>query len=453
MTDPSFVKFGLCFGALAIACVLLYYRNFTEAGTPKPPEFLAFQRLFLTVYYCMFMADWMQGPYVYALYAHYGFGKGEIGQLFIMGFGSSLIFGTFVGGLADKYGRKANCLIFVVLYSIGCLTKHFNNYWILMLGRLVGGISTSILYSAFETWMIHEHKSFNFSEDNMKSTFSLMTFGSGLVAIIAGLVSTFLASNFGYVAPFDGSLLLLISGGVFVYLNWKENYGDSNALSSGFDNFSKSWRLLIASEKVLLLGVIQSCFESAMYIFVFMWTPALEQGGNVIPHGLVFACFMVCLMIGSKLYEIITQVRSEEQIMRWIFVISSMALAMPILTSDHTMIFCGFIVFEICCGIYFPSVGTMRSRYIPEEVRSTVMNVFRMGLNIIVVVVLININTLATDTVFLLCTFLLTAAVVCQHRLFVLVEQNSSVENRAKAGLEVGEEMDDILSSKSNLTE
>jgi phage-related holin len=130
-----------------------------------------------------------------------------------------------------------------------------------------------------------------------------------------------------------------------------------------------------------------------------------------------------------------------------------MALAMPILTSDHTMIFCGFIVFEICCGIYFPSVGTMRSRYIPEEVRSTVMNVFRMGLNIIVVVVLININTLATDTVFLLCTFLLTAAVVCQHRLFVLVEQNSSVENRAKAGLEVGEEMDDILSSKSNLTE
>ena len=74
------------------------------------------------------------------------------------------LFGTVVGGFADKYGRKANTLLFVVLYSIGCLTKHFNSYWILMLGRLMGGISTSILYSAFETWMIHEHKALGFPE-------------------------------------------------------------------------------------------------------------------------------------------------------------------------------------------------------------------------------------------------------------------------------------------------
>lgn len=26
-----------------------------------------------------------------------------------------------------------------------------------MLGRLLGGIATSILYSAFESWMIYEH--------------------------------------------------------------------------------------------------------------------------------------------------------------------------------------------------------------------------------------------------------------------------------------------------------
>ncbi len=94
----------------------------------------------------------------------------------------------------------------------------------------------------------------------------------------------------------------------------------------------------------------------------------------------------------------------------------------------------------------------MRSKYIPEEVRSTVMNVFRVGLNLIVVVTLINIDALATDTVFLLCTLLLTLAVLCQHRLFVLAEQNSTVEERQKAGLEVGEEMDEILASKTDVT-
>lgn len=39
---------------------------------------------------------------MYALYQHYGFGMGDIGKLFIAGFGSSMVFGTVVGALADK---------------------------------------------------------------------------------------------------------------------------------------------------------------------------------------------------------------------------------------------------------------------------------------------------------------------------------------------------------------
>ncbi|RWW17838.1 hypothetical protein GW17_00018214 [Ensete ventricosum] len=46
--------------------------------------------------------DWLQGPYVYYLYSQYGYGKGDIGRLFIAGFGSSMLFGTIVGSLADK---------------------------------------------------------------------------------------------------------------------------------------------------------------------------------------------------------------------------------------------------------------------------------------------------------------------------------------------------------------
>ena len=46
--------------------------------------------------------DWLQGPYVYYLYQQYGFDKGDIGRLFIAGFGSSMLFGTIVGSLADK---------------------------------------------------------------------------------------------------------------------------------------------------------------------------------------------------------------------------------------------------------------------------------------------------------------------------------------------------------------
>lgn len=58
---------------------------------------------YLKLVFCVVIAgDWLQGPYVYYLYTTYGFGKGDIGQLFIAGFGSSMLFGTIVGSLADK---------------------------------------------------------------------------------------------------------------------------------------------------------------------------------------------------------------------------------------------------------------------------------------------------------------------------------------------------------------
>ena len=46
---------------------------------------------------------------------------------------------------------------------------------------------------------------------------------------------------------------------------------------------------------------MQSLFEGAMYTFVFLWTPALSPQGEHLPHGMIFACFMVSSMAGSAL--------------------------------------------------------------------------------------------------------------------------------------------------------
>ena len=76
----------------------------------------------------------------------YGMSTQQIQELFVAGFGSSLIFGTFVGSLADQFGRRFNCIIYGLTYAAGCITKHFPNYHVLMCGRLLAGLSTSILY-------------------------------------------------------------------------------------------------------------------------------------------------------------------------------------------------------------------------------------------------------------------------------------------------------------------
>ena len=52
------------------------------------------------------------------------------------------------------------------------------------------------------------------------------------------------------------------------------------------------------------------------------------------------------------------------QIPKYIFGIGALALAVPIFTSNYTAIMLGFLVFEGCVGMYFPSMGTLKSKIV-----------------------------------------------------------------------------------------
>ena len=85
-------------------------------------------RKYLIVYLLATMSDWLQGPYVYALYAEYGYAQHDIAVLFVAGFGSSMIFGSFIGGMADWGGRRAFVILFSIIYALSCFTKRtFSN--------------------------------------------------------------------------------------------------------------------------------------------------------------------------------------------------------------------------------------------------------------------------------------------------------------------------------------
>lgn len=54
-------------------------------------------------------------------------------------------------------GRKRMSVIYCVTYMLSCFTKHSPQYRVLMLGRVLGGIATSLLFSSFESWLVAEH--------------------------------------------------------------------------------------------------------------------------------------------------------------------------------------------------------------------------------------------------------------------------------------------------------
>ncbi|KAE9546604.1 hypothetical protein FO519_010184, partial [Halicephalobus sp. NKZ332] len=362
--------------------------------------------------------DWLQGPHVYALYQYYGMSKHAIEQLFIAGFGSSLLFGTFIGSIADKFGRKTNCFLYAVLYGGACITKHFGDFKILMLGRLLGGIATSILLSAFESWLVFEHNKRGFSDNMLPTIFSHANLGNSLVAICSGIVAQGAADLFGYVAPFDVSLGVLSLMAVLLILTWPENYGDSKAAIQ--DSFIKAFYTIKQDNNVLYLGIIQSLFEGTMYTFVLEWTPALTEAvgeGERIPHGYIFASFMIAVMMGSSLFKLLSNSFETESFMRVVLFISACTLSIPVIFPGNAIcIFTAFIVFEVCVGIFWPAMGYLRGKYVPEETRSTTMNFFRVPLNIIVIAILF--QNFSMHVIFEFCVMLLFIATFFQFAFY-----------------------------------
>jgi len=433
-----YVVFGL---QVAVLVALEFGRSGKDRITTSP-AFNAFKNNYLVVYSLMMAGDWLQGPYVYALYVFYGYDKGDIGRLFIAGFGSSMLFGTIVGSLADRYGRKRMSVIYCVTYMLSCFTKHSPQYRVLMLGRVLGGIATSLLFSSFESWLVAEHFKRGFEAQWLSLTFSKAIFlGNGLIAIVAGLVANTLAGtfNFGPVSPFDAAACVLAVGMGIIMFTWPENYGDPTEGKGFMAQFTNAANAIASDEKIALLGAIQSLFEGSMYTFVFLWTPALSPNDQKIPFGFIFATFMLASMLGSSLASRLMSRPNlkVESYMQVVFLVSAGALCLPVIiqfflpdtpsegiTAGGRLNLLGFCLFECCVGVFWPSIMKMRSQYIPEESRSTIMNFFRIPLNIFVCVVLYNVSAFPISVMFGMCAIFLAMAAVLQRRLLVVSEKH-----------------------------
>jgi hypothetical protein len=97
-----------------------------------------------------------------------------------------------------------------------------------MFGRLLGGIATSLLFSAFESWAVAAHNTAGYEESLLSDLFTKAVFlGNGVMAIASGLIGNVLVEDLklGPVAPFDAAIVVLLTGGVAIQLTWAENYG------------------------------------------------------------------------------------------------------------------------------------------------------------------------------------------------------------------------------------
>jgi hypothetical protein len=369
----------------------------TQVSGEKASSFRAFQRRYLVVYYIIMLADWLQGTNMYTLYSSYGV---NISALFITGFTSSLIFGTVIGLFVDRWGRRFSCIVYLLIEIVVNICEHYNNFPLLLTSRVAGGVSTSLLFSAFESWMVSEHRALGFPEEWLADTFSWASFGNGLSAIAAGLLAQVCQDRFGEIGPFQAAIAFTILALPFVW-SWPENYGDRGGaqgadgaeLAEGEDKMSAAlgaagMKAIMNDRKVLLVGCVNAFFEGSMYSFVFMWVPTMlgVLKGSPLPNGLVFSSFMCCISLGGLIFASINNTIGVEMGTVLVFLAGACALVVPVFVHTLVATLCSFIVFETCVGCFFPCAGYLRSKVIPNDVQGSVMNIFRVPLNMFVIV-------------------------------------------------------------------
>ena len=174
-----------------------------------------------------------------------------------------------------------------------------------------------------------------------------------------------------------------------------------------------------------------------MYIFVFMWTPALSSSGGKdgpLPFGLIFATFMVCCMCGASLFGIATERVKGEMLAVVVFAVASVAMGSVAVSSSKTTKFLAMNVFEMTVGMYWPLYGTLKSVIVPESKRAAIYNLFRIPLNFIVLFSLL--TDLTPRQSFALNAIMLGTASVLQYMLMKRREVSSgSMESPEQSSL------------------
>ena len=454
---------------------------------------------------------------MYVLYEGYGF---NVASLYALGFITGAVTTPITGPLIDKFGRKRSAILYCVLEMGINMLEQYPFLTGLLVSRMVGGITTNLLSSVFETWLDTEFRNRrriakcavdaatimnDDDDDDDNSTTSATTIEwnktddyndiiakdeyelimrdsvivSNLASIASGYLAHVLAEKYGPVGPFQGAVTCTGIALVVVSLLWTENYGVSPygeeeeekvgdnerdgdgdedhqfrrhkqdrppSSKSVTDYIVEAMAIFRSDPKILCLGVIQGLSTGSLQIFIFLWSPTLQNftsgdnmstgvsgtDGKVSPfpffgwavdssgnpaYGLIFGAFMAAGVAGGLCSPYIRQavdllflqrgdsspvqtvhIEAEGMSVRPMaleflvgvnYIIAAVLMLIPCILptsspESFSIALAAFLTYEFLVGVTMPCEGVIRSLYLPSDGRATMMMVPRMVVNLAV---------------------------------------------------------------------
>jgi len=197
----------------------------TKSSNKSDSSFNTFRMNYLIVHIAIMLADGLQGTHLYVLYEGYGY---SVATLYSLGFISGAITSPFIGPMVDRIGRKKAAIIYCLLEIAINLMEQYPLFIGLITSRVIGGMTTNLLFSVFESWLVTEHRKLGFPEEKLEVILRDSTIVSNTAAIVSGYIAHYLASMLGPVGPFEGAVTCTWCALLLVGMFWTENYGSES---------------------------------------------------------------------------------------------------------------------------------------------------------------------------------------------------------------------------------
>mmetsp|Transcript_3275 Transcript_3275/g.8790 ORF Transcript_3275/g.8790 Transcript_3275/m.8790 type:complete len:639 (-) Transcript_3275:123-2039(-) len=471
-------------------------------------SFLTFRLSYLFVTLVVMLADGLQGTHLYVLYEGYGF---SVASLYCLGFITGALTAPITGPLIDRFGRKKSALLYCALEVGINMLEQFPFLSGLIVSRVVGGITTNLLSTVFETWLDTEYRNRGFAKEDYETLMRDSVVVSNLAAIASGYLAHILAESFGNTGPFEGAVTCTAVAFAVIFFLWNENYGklgqeeqdgDKITNKSSLTQLKETLTFIRSDSRVLRVCVTQGLTLGSLHIFIFLWSPLLKEfatgcNGSMWgldsqgepAYGLIFGAYMAAGVLGGLCSPLVrkfvtfilspltkgsvpeTVTVDDEEPVRAMdiefqgalcyFLCAILLLAPSLMpaTGEYTFSIAlfSFIAYEFSVGIYSPCEGVMRSIYIPPESRGSIMTVPSIIVNVAVALAVVSTEAISRQTALFVISLMMMTCGVLQLSLVSKKEWTSlfgridHVKRKSMSSLRSLSSFGDDMSLTSNL--
>merc|ERR1711957_215894 len=352
-------------------------------------------------------------------------------------------------------GRKKAAMLYCFLEMVINQIEQYPLFIGLIFSRVVGGITTNLLFSVFESWLVTEHRKRKFPEEKLEIILRDSVIGSNVAAILSGFLAHGLAEKYGSVGPFMGAVCCTGIALILVSSVWSENYGCASAASEKEQTLRShmvgAFQTIIGDSKISRIGLIQGLTEGSLQTFVFLWSPALRSFAHSAPkmalgldndgepaYGLIFGGFMACGVVGGVVEPLMRKLVSSAAadfksrnikdngsatevglLCAACYLLSAILLFTPCLVekdSSYSFSIClgAFMLYEFLVGLYMPCEGVLRSIFMPNKSTCSLMTMLRVIVNVSVALGVISTNYISFTSAFSALSIMMVTAACLQ---------------------------------------